>query len=287
MSLPGSKLNRPPSIKSKPLKSPRPPVITPVTVLGAPSKVVIPQPEVTTFTNTNVIKVKKTPAQNATLKSLSSPTKPTAAPQAFKRPTVAPRPAVKPLEFPVDKPVPKYVDKDVDNSRYDSILRDNEPESAQPIKKYAIKKRKVWAGIAFACFSIAVTGFLVYLNLPDISVRVRASELGISTNLPAFRPEGFSVQGIAEVQGDTLTVRFASPDDSFTFTARRSSFDPYQVADYARSNMPDAENIFGGGLTVFVKGSDAIWANGGILYTISGSNTLTPQQIIKIAISTD
>jgi hypothetical protein len=287
MGLPGSKLSRREHLPSKPLKSSRPTASSPVTVLGAPSKVVIPQPKVTTFSNTNIIKVKKTPAQATTLKSISNPSKSLSNPQGFKRPSIAPRPTGKPLEFPVDKPARKSVDKSVDDSRYASILNDKATDSTQPIKKYAIKKRKVWAGLAFACFSLAVTGFLVYLNLPDISVRVRANELGISTSLPAYRPDGFSVQGIAEVQGDTLTVRFASPDDSFTFTARRSSFDPYQVADYARSNMPDAESVFGGGLTVFVKGSDAIWANGGILYTISGSNTLTPQQIIKIAISTD
>jgi len=259
---------------------------TPVTVLKT-SASITPQPRVTTLKSPQSITVNRTPSTAALRKPAATPLEPL----AFKRPDLTGSPAEKPQSTPVDKPVQKSVRKPVekhdDNSRFASVLLDRETETTKPIKKYAIAKRKVWAGLAFAGFSLAATGFLVYLNLPDISVRVRASELGISASLPAFRPDGFSVQGIAEVHGDTLTVNFASPDDSFVFTARRSSFDPYQVADHARSIMPGAESVFGGGLTIFVDGSDAIWANGGILYTITGADTLTSQQIIKIAISTD
>ncbi|MCL2002000.1 hypothetical protein FWG76_01165 [Candidatus Saccharibacteria bacterium] len=276
--MPGSKLN---AMKSGGAK---PPVVAKVTasnspkitVLRTPSRVVGPAPKpVTTFAT-------PTPAAMITPTAAE-----TAKASGFKRPSISPRPVDKPMGTPVDKPVRKSVEKPVDNSAKLSVILEKQSENTKPIKTYAIAKRKVWAGLAFAGFAVAITGFLVYLNLPDISVRVRASELGISTNLPAFKPEGYRVQGMAEVENDILTVRYASGDDSYVFTARRSSLDPMQMTDYANSVFKNPDSLFGSGLTIYIEGSDAIWANGGVLYTITGSNALTNEQIIKIAIATE
>lgn len=177
--------------------------------------------------------------------------------------------------------------KPVENSAKLSVILEKESESKEPLKKYAIAKRKVWAGLAFAGFALATTGFLVYLNLPDISVRVRATELGISTNLPAFKPSGYSVQGMATIENDTLMAEYSSGNDSYVFTARKSSLDSYQMADYAKSIFGDSESVFGSGLTIYVKDHDAIWSNGGVLYTIYGSTALNTEDIVKIAIATE
>jgi hypothetical protein len=263
----------------------------PVTVLSKPTRVVVPQPKVTTFANPAAVSVSKT----STLTSLTIPPKTsiktTATAAGFKRPASVPRPAPRPACKPVEKSVQNFVDnpvrKSVENPSISSIALEKESENEKPLKKYAIAKHKVWAGLAFAGFALAITGFLVYLNLPDISVRVRATELGISTNLPAFKPSGYNVNGIAKVENETLMAEYTSGDDSYIFTARKSSFDSYQVADYAKSIFGESESVFGSGLTIYVKDHDAIWTNGGVLYTIYGSAKLTTEDITKIAIATE
>ena len=267
----------------------------PVTVLGKPTRVVVPQPKVTTFANPTSISVSKT----STLTSLTVPPK---APATTSRANIAPKTSItvnkttgfkrpasipRPVEKPVCKPVEKSAHKPVENPVNLSVILEKESESKEPLKKYAIAKHKVWAGLAFAGFALAITGFLVYLNLPDISVRVRATELGISTNLPAFKPSGYNVNGIAKVEDETLMAEYISGDDSYIFTARKSSFDSYQVADYAKSLFGESEYVFGSGLTIYVKDHDAIWANGGVLYTIYGSTKLNTEDILKIAIATE
>jgi hypothetical protein len=283
MSLPGSRLNAIKSVAPKPgtakpnaLRSTSAPRVT---VLQTPTKVLKPAaPNLTTLSPIAM------PAKNTVISSGASPVKPARkTTHDFKRPDAFPRPVEKPEDSPVDKPVKKSVE----NSRKLSVMLDKDPGDAKPLKKYTIAKKKVWAGLAFAGFVVAITGFLVYLNLPDISVRVRATELGISTNLPAYKPEGYNVQGIATIENDILSVKYASSDDSYVFTARKSSLDPYQMADYAKSIFKEPESVFEGGLTIYVRGADAIWANGGVLYTISGSNALTKQQIAKIAMATE
>ncbi|MCL2038388.1 hypothetical protein FWG86_00570 [Candidatus Saccharibacteria bacterium] len=283
MSLPGSKLSASRNAAAKSIvkdgasaKRANSSDLLPITVLSKPTKVVVPAPKITTFAAPNAVVVSRSVKKPVKVSATASQV------NGFKRPASLPRP----VEKPVQKPAQKSVEKPVEIPISTSVMLDMET-SAKPVKKYAIAKRKVWAGLAFAGFALAITGFLVYLNLPDISVRVRATELGISTNLPAFKPDGYSVQGIAEIENDVLTVRYASSDDSYVFTARKSALDPYQMADYAKSILPEAESVFGNGLTVYIQGSDAVWANGGVLYTITGSSLLEHGQIVKIAIATE
>ncbi|MDR0980058.1 MAG: DUF4367 domain-containing protein [Candidatus Nomurabacteria bacterium] len=285
MSLPGSKLSaiKIASQKTVTVSRATTPSITPVTVLDKPVRIIKHQPKLLTLADPNVITVKKTkvapepkPTPSPLAKAVKEPVE-----NSEKEPVenFSPNPA----DNTTDTPVENSEIPPVDNSKITPV----QSPVNEPLKKYAIARRKVWAGLAFAGFALLVTGFLVYLNLPDISVRVRATELGISVNLPAYKPAGYSINGVAKVEDNTLITEYTKNDDSYTFTARKSTFDSHQVADYAKSIFADPESIFSNGLTIYVQGHDAIWANGGILYSLTDSSQITQDDILKIAISTE
>lgn len=146
------------------------------------------------------------------------------------------------------------------------------------------------ASIITASFALLVLGgYLTYLNMPSLSVRVAAAAAGIDASYPTYHPDGYSLNGPVAYDKGQVSIKFganAGPQH-FTINQAKSSWDSAAVLD--NYVVPKAGSDYATyserGLTIYTFDEGVAWVNGGILYTIEGDARLSSEQIRHIATS--
>ena len=145
------------------------------------------------------------------------------------------------------------------------------------------------AAAAMAVVLIALLGYLVHLNLPDISVRVTAMQTGIDKIYPSYVPVSYRLDGLVKEDAGRVTMNFRNDEGkTFTLFEEKTSWDSAAVlANYVKKNWGSDYSIAKGqGLTIYISGSNAAWVNGGVLYTITDdSGSLSALDLHDIAVS--
>lgn len=182
-----------------------------------------------------------------------------------------------------------------------------EPKPAQVIKQEAIQnaiqntvrnttppkrgfKHPGVASIITASFALLVLGgYLTYLNMPSLSVRVAAAAAGIDASYPTYHPDGYSLKGPVAYDKGQVSIKFGSNagTQQFTINQAKSSWDSAAVLDnYVTPRAGgDYATYSERGLTIYTFDEGVAWVNGGILYTIEGDARLSSEQIRHIATS--
>lgn len=150
-------------------------------------------------------------------------------------------------------------------------------------------KRRAPALISAIFAVLLFGGYLIYLNMPALSVRVAAAQAGINAAYPEYRPTGYSLSGPVTFSKGKVTISFKSNggSQSFAITQSKSSWnndavlDNYVTPRAGTTYIPYTER----GLTVYTFDNNAAWVNGGILYTIEGDAPLSSEQVRRIATS--
>lgn len=150
-------------------------------------------------------------------------------------------------------------------------------------------KRRAPALISAVVAILLFGGYLTYLNMPALSVRVAAAQAGINAAFPEYRPTGYSLNGPVTFSKGKVTMSFKSNggSQSFAITQTKSSWnndavlDNYVTPRAGTTYIPYTER----GLTVYTFDNNAAWVNGGILYTIEGDAPLSSEQVRRIATS--
>lgn len=161
---------------------------------------------------------------------------------------------------------------------------------AKPEKKRIAKKHLRLANVASASLAIMLlAGYLTYLNLPSISVRVAAAQAGIDASYPSYRPTGYSLSGPVAYSGGEVSMKFkanAGPQQ-FALNQVKSSWDSTALLTNYIETQSDGDYVTynDGGLTIYTYGGNAAWVNGGILYTVEGDAPLSNDQIRHMATS--
>ncbi|MFZ1258517.1 MAG: hypothetical protein WAQ25_03550 [Candidatus Saccharimonas sp.] len=160
--------------------------------------------------------------------------------------------------------------------------------------KQARLPRQSWFKRAFSMASASLAilllgGYLTYLNMPQLSTRVAASQAGINASYPAYKPSGYSLSGPVAFDNGSVSMKFAANagPQTYTLSQTKSGWDSSAVLDnYVQPKSgSNYSTTTANGLTIFSFGNSAAWVNGGILYTISGDAPLSSQQIERIATS--
>ena len=143
--------------------------------------------------------------------------------------------------------------------------------------------------IISACFALIVLGgYLTYLNMPNLSVRVAAAQSGVNARFPEYHPDGYHFNGpIAYAPGE-VSMKFQSNGGPATYEIKQkiSSWDSQAVLDnYVTKQSNTYLTYSEQGLTVYTYGSHAAWVNGGVLYTLEGNAPLSNEQVLHIASS--
>lgn len=136
---------------------------------------------------------------------------------------------------------------------------------------------------------ILLGGYLTYINIPNLSIRVAAANAGIDASLPHYQPNGYRIHGpIAYTDGQvTVDYQQNGGNDHYTILQKASDWDPQATLDnYVKPESKNDYQIHSSqGLTVYTYGNKAVWVNGGILHIIDGNAPLSGQQVERIAVS--
>lgn len=227
----------------------------------------------------------------------------------------APHPAIRTVDTaPVATATPKVVAAQVTTpvttKTQNQLLKETlikeriaQAEAAKAARKTEKKQRSLrgliarkprFFGITTAVMALLiVAGYVTYLNLPNLSVRVAAAHAGFDATYPEYQPDGFSLNGpVAYEPGKSVTLNFASNTNKtlrYSLEQRASAWDSQAVQDDYVNKVAgsDFSTLSANGLTIYTFGdnNNAAWVNGGILYTISGTAKLSQDQITKIAAS--
>lgn len=171
-----------------------------------------------------------------------------------------------------------------------AALDSAEEDYSEPVKKkHFWHKKKFALAAGMAVVSLALLGYLVSVNLPDISVRVAAWSSGIEKAYPSYVPSTYRLDGLVREENHRITMSFKNDkDQTFTLMEEKSSWDSSAVlTNYVTKNWGASYSVAKGqGLTIYVSGSNAAWVNGGVFYVITdNSGALSSSDLHDIAVS--
>jgi hypothetical protein len=155
-------------------------------------------------------------------------------------------------------------------------------------KLFSLKRRT--PSVVAACFALVLLGgYLTYLNMPNLSVRVAAAQSGVAASFPQFKPDGYHFNGPISYAPGEVTINFAANGgpQKFTIKQKASSWDSQAVLDNYVAKKADNQYITSSesGLTIYTFDNKAAWVNRGIFYTIDGDAPLSSDQVLRIAAS--
>lgn len=163
-------------------------------------------------------------------------------------------------------------------------------EKMETPQKDCIKNHKCKSKLAkivmIALAILLIASYLVYINLPNISINMASAQAGVNAKYPEYNPEGYRRNDTVNYKDGQVTIDFISTSgkNKFSIIQEKSSWDSTAVKNKVNA---DSKGEFittqDGGLTIFSFGSNASWVNGGVLYTIIGDAQLSCDQIRRIA----
>lgn len=141
--------------------------------------------------------------------------------------------------------------------------------------------------IMSASFAVIVlAGYLTYINMPNLSMRVAASQAGVNARFPDYHPSGYSFNGPIAYNNGEVSLKFASNSGNQNYVIRQknSNWDSQAVLDnYVAKESSQYMTSSEQGLTIYTYKNKAAWVNGGVLYTIEGNAPLSNEQVLRIA----
>ena len=187
----------------------------------------------------------------------------------------------------IEKPVVKTA-KELKNEAIEKALS-NEIASNKKTRRH---QKKGGALRLLNTFSVGFAvmllgGYLTYLSMPNISIKMAAVQSGIDAKYPGYKPDGYALNGPIKFKSGEVTMRYAYADGSsaYTITQQKSNWNSSAVKESFSEKHKSPNTTMIDGLTIYSGGKEAAWVNGGILYQISGDANLSSDQIQKIAAS--
>lgn len=143
--------------------------------------------------------------------------------------------------------------------------------------------------VAVSLAALLLIGYVTYLNVPRMALRVAAGRAGFAAELPGYVPSGFRFSGPVAYSPGELILQYTSNTDDRYYEIREqeTDWDSKTLLDNYVLGETDVYSTYQErGLTIYMfEGSRATWVNGGIWYTIGGDGELTSEQLLKIAAS--
>lgn len=160
---------------------------------------------------------------------------------------------------------------------------------AQEPKRAWFKSKPRLASVLTATLALLLLGgYLTYMNLPVISMKVAASRAGVAATFPNYRPDGYGLNGPITYSPGEVDINYKSNtnDSSFRISQKPSNWDSQGLLDnYITAQTENYLTFQDHGVTVYTFGNKAAWVNGGLLYTLDGSASLSSDQVLRLATS--
>ncbi len=165
------------------------------------------------------------------------------------------------------------------------------PSTASPaFEAGSISRRARWSSVVTTCVALVLLGgYLTYINIPNLSIRVAAANAGIDAQLPQYQPGGYRLHGPIAYSNGEVEIRYQENggNGGYSIIQKSSDWDPTATLDnYVKPDSNDDYEIHSvQGLTVYTYGQKAVWVNGGILHILDANDELTGSTVERIAAS--
>lgn len=149
-------------------------------------------------------------------------------------------------------------------------------------------KRRVANSLAVIAAFLIIGGFVGYMNMPGIEMRIASVQAGFSASLPTYAPTGYALEGGVLRSGDTISVSFRSGASRYRVTQQSSNWDSQTLLDDTLAANSQYQTVQKNGQTIYIYrdgGTNAVWVNGGIRYDLTGNAELSKNEIVSIAAS--
>jgi hypothetical protein len=166
-----------------------------------------------------------------------------------------------------------------------AIARARSHEQA-PVHRRRTHRRLINVMAGVAAFLI-IGSFVAYLNLPNIELHVASVQAGFQATMPGYKPLGYTLRGGVRQEGGTVSMRFSSGDSTYIVTQQSSDWDSQSLLDNMLALGGGHQTVQKDGRTIYIYngGSSAAWVTGDIRYDITGSASLSADDIVHIATS--
>jgi hypothetical protein len=150
------------------------------------------------------------------------------------------------------------------------------------------RNKSRFATLALSGVAMLLLGaFIVYQNIPNLTLRYAAERAGVDAQLPNYQPSGFSLSRRVNYTPGQIEVSFTSNSDdrAFSIVQKESNWNSETLmANYVSDTSDKVQTYIDKGRTIYLFGdSNATWVNGGVWYEIRGNSQLTSDQLIRIA----
>jgi hypothetical protein len=165
-----------------------------------------------------------------------------------------------------------------------ALARANSHEQRPPVVKR--KHSKLVNAFAAAAAFLVIGGFVAYLNIPNIQIRMASMRAGIRAQVPSYKPVGYRMQNIESSKGH-IAVSFVSGESSFRITQETSEWNSQTLLDnYVALSSKSYKTVENTGRTIYIyDGNHAAWVNAGIRYDITGNAALSQNDLVSMATS--
>ena len=93
--------------------------------------------------------------------------------------------------------------------------------------------------VASASLALLILGgYLTYLNMPTLSVRVAAAQAGINTSYPDYRPDGYRLSGPVAYSDGEVSMRFVANTGSQNYIVKQAKSSWDSSADLENYSQP-------------------------------------------------
>lgn len=162
------------------------------------------------------------------------------------------------------------------------------PPKEQKKRNWLSRQPRLVTVLSSTLALLILGGYLTYITLPSISLRVAASRAGVNASMPDYKPDGYSLDGPITYSPGEVVISYKSNTNAsgYKLTQKASNWDSQAVLDNFVSKQTDNYLTFQErGITVYTFSNKAAWVNGGILYTVDGNAALSSDQVLRVATS--
>ncbi len=168
---------------------------------------------------------------------------------------------------------------------FSNALEKAEPQKTKPIKSRKSRPALRWSSGLLAL--ILLTGFIGYMNLPNINVKFAGVKAGFSASLPKNGPSGFSINGPVNYDNGKVVINFRSNTDGRSYSIKQevSNWNSSSLQEnFLVANNKTFTTTQDKGRTVYIYDNNATWVNRGVWYNVE-STSLSSDQLLSIATS--
>jgi hypothetical protein len=130
-----------------------------------------------------------------------------------------------------------------------------------------------------------IGSYVMYLNMPNIHLKLAESKAGISINQPSYNPEGFRLAGITDAETGKVAMSFKNGDTIYSVSQSVSDWDSKALLENKVLKETKEYNSYTDrGLTIYSYNGKAVWVNQGKVNEIDSVNSrLEPEEMVRIA----